>query len=63
MSFANIFSHSIGCPFLLFTVSSAVQNLVSVMGFLLLILLLLPMLGVYILITTKTNVNELYKET
>ena len=63
MSFANIFSHSIGCSFLLFTVSSAVQNLFSVKGFLLLILLLLPMLGAYILITTKTNVNELYKET
>ena len=37
MSFANIFSHSIGCSFLLLTVSSAVQNLFSVMVFLLLI--------------------------
>ena len=63
MSFANIFSHSIGCSFLLFTVSSAVQNLFSVMRFLLLILLLLPMLVIYKLITAKTDVNELYKET
>ena len=29
ISFANIFFHSVGCPFVLLTVSSAVQKLLS----------------------------------
>ena len=39
-SFANIFSHSVGCLFVLFMVSFAVQKLVSLIWFHLLFLLL-----------------------
>ena len=31
-SFANIFSHFVGCPFILFMVSLAVQKILSLIG-------------------------------
>ena len=43
-SFANIFSHSVGCLFVLFMVSFAVQNLLSLIGPICLFLFLFPLL-------------------
>ena len=57
--FANIFSHSVGCFFILLVVSLAVQKLFRLMSPICLILLLLPLLEkTYPKNVVKTDIKE-----
>ena len=59
--FANIFSHSVGCQFILLTVSFAVQSfLVDIVPLVDLLLLLLVLLVSYPKIVLKTGVRKLF---